>query len=135
MSTKNTGSGFNISVNTGTSASIIGSITSSTVSYYTTIYNTPYANQNLISYGSAPMIGYSTPVTTYHFMGEEIKVQGYKSLDVLMCLASIESIGWKYYESLIKNEVSFDNNIGEHLDRLYHQYCRDQKIKNILDDK
>jgi hypothetical protein len=68
-------------------------------------------------------------------MGEEIKVQGYKKLDIAMCLASIESNGWKYYESLIKNEVTFEGNIGEHLERLYHQYCRDKKIESILDGK
>ena len=94
-----------------------------------------------ISYGSGimsnPFIGYSHVIqeTTYHFMGEEIKVQGYKNLDIAMCLASIESNGWKYYESLIKNEVTFEGNIGEHLERLYLQYCRDQKIESILDGK
>jgi len=93
-----------------------------------------------ISYGSGtinPFIGYSQVIqeTTYHFMGEDIKVQGYKSLDVAMCLASIESNGWKYYESLVRNEVLFEGNIGEHLERLYLQYCRDQKIESILDGK
>jgi hypothetical protein len=95
-----------------------------------------------ISYGSGIMsnsfVGYSQVIqeTTYHFMGEEIKVQGYqKNLDIAMCLASIEANGWKYYESLVRNEVSFEGNLGEHLERLYLQHCRDQKIESILHDK
>jgi hypothetical protein len=94
-----------------------------------------------ISYGSGiinPFVGYSHVIqeTTYHFMGEEIKVQGgYKNLDIAMCLASIEASGWKYYESLVRNEASFEGNLGEHLERLYLQHCRDQKIESILHDK
>ena len=82
-----------------------------------------------------PFIGYSAVVnkTTYYFMGEEIEVDGYKSLDIAMVLASIESMGWKYYESLIRNEVTFTNEILKHLERLYKQHNREQKIDNILE--
>jgi hypothetical protein len=120
------------------------SSTGSTGAYTSTINTNGLLSNSTttIAYGSGlsttPFIGYSHVIqeTTYHFMGEEIKVQGgYKNREVAMCLASIEANGWKYYESLVRNEVSFEGNLGEHLDRLYLQHCRDQKIESILHDK
>ena len=113
----------NISNLSSGTATINGTTTTTT----TTISNPYIINQ--------PFIGYSAVVnkTTYYFMGEEIEVDGYKSLDIAMVLASIESMGWKYYESLIRNEVTFNNEILKHLERLYKQHNREQKIDNILE--
>ena len=71
-------------------------------------------------------------MTTYYFMGEQIEVEGYKSFEVSMCLASIECNGWKYYESLKRNSIQLGN-IGDIVEKIYLKHCRDNKISEILE--
>ena len=137
---KSTPQGYPTTCNGISSSS--GTIVSGTTNTIITT-NNPYGSISLngmttIPYTiSTPFIGYSQVVnkTSYHFMSEVIEVDGIKSLDIAMLLASIESMGWKYYESLRRNDVNFYGGVGEHLERMYKQHLRDRKIDDILETK
>lgn len=97
------------------------------------------SNSTLTTTGSAGNAGaYSTYTiqpqkTTYHLLGEDISVDGYTDVNVAQTIALINCIGWKYYEEIQKQGVSFMGELKEILEQKYKAYSRDQKINNILD--
>jgi hypothetical protein len=71
--------------------------------------------------------------TTYHFLGEDISIDGHYDANVAQTIALINCIGWKYYEEIQKQGVSFSGELKEILEQRYKTHTRDQKINNILD--
>jgi hypothetical protein len=102
---------------------------------------------SIISNGIQNSIGLSGSyvTTTYNpleytivFDGEEIKVE-HLSSELIMSLASIEMMGWKYYERVKENGMNFSGKIGEVLDRKYRAWKstveRGNKIDAIIETK
>jgi hypothetical protein len=99
---------------------------------------------SIISNGIQNSIGLSgSYVTTTHntipeytivFDGEEIKVE-HLSSELIMSLASIEMMGWKYYERIKENGMNFSGKIGEVLENKYLTWKRGNKIDVIIETK
>lgn len=80
--------------------------------------------------------GYITPTkSTYHLMGEDIEVYGFHDFNTSITISLISTIGWKYYEELKKNNVTFSTELGDILEQRYKVYVREQKINSILETK
>jgi len=84
--------------------------------------------------------GYSTYTiqpskVTYHLLGEDITVEGHQDVNVAQTISLINCIGWKYYEEIQKQGVSFYGELKVILEQKYKAYARDQKINNILETK
>jgi hypothetical protein len=77
---------------------------------------------------------YTTPEYTVVFEGEEIKVT-HLSSELIMSLASIEMMGWKYYERIKENGMNFSGKIGEVLECKYLSWKRGNKIDVIIETK
>jgi hypothetical protein len=73
--------------------------------------------------------------TTYHLLGEVISVDGFPDTNVAQTIALINCIGWKYYEEIQKQGISFMGELKEILEQRYKTHTRDQKINNILETK
>jgi hypothetical protein len=89
------------------------------------------SNSTLTTTGSA-MSTY-TLQTTYHLLGEDIKVEGHADHNIAQTISLINCIGWKYYEEIQKQGISFSGELKEILEQRYKSHTRDQKINNILD--
>ena len=95
-----------------------------------------YTSNSTLTTGSA----YSTYTiqpskVTYHLLGEDITVEGYSDANVAQTIALINCIGWKYYEEIQKQGLSFGGELKEILEQRYKTHTRDQKINNILETK
>ena len=71
----------------------------------------------------------------YHLMGEDIEVEGFTDLNIASTIALINTLGWKYYEELKKNNVTFSTDLEYILEQRYKVYVREQKINSILETK
>ena len=98
------------SISTGTTTTTTGTYTSP---YYTT----------------------ATLKSFYHLMGEDIEVEGFTDVNIASTIALINTLGWKYYEELKKNNVTFSTDLESILEQRYKVYVRDQKINSILETK
>jgi hypothetical protein len=107
----------------GTSGSISTSGTTTTTStgLHTTIGNSSYT--------------ISPQKTKYTLFDEEIEVDGHASIEAAQTIAIINCIGWKYYEEIQKQGVSFSVELKSVLETRYKTYLRDKKINNILETK
>jgi len=76
---------------------------------------------------------FQSPKTTYHLLGEDIIVSDPPNLNVGMTIATINCIGWKYFEELKKQGIQYGDELMEILEQRYKIYCRDRKINNILE--
>jgi hypothetical protein len=73
---------------------------------------------------------------TYKLFDSEIELPSdFSNVDIPIVLAGIECNGWRFYESLQKNNVHFTGELREWLDSMYQQYLRDNKITQILETK
>jgi hypothetical protein len=95
-------------------------------------YVTTTHNGNLI-YKVLPST-ITIPEYTIVFDGEEIKVE-HLSSELIMSLASIEMMGWKYYERIKENGMNFSGKIGEVLENKYLTWKRGNKIDAIIETK
>lgn len=77
---------------------------------------------------------YTPTEYTIVFEGEEIKVEQLSS-ELIMSLASIELMGWKYYERIKENGMNFSGKIGEVLECKYLAWKRGNKIDVIIETK
>jgi hypothetical protein len=68
-------------------------------------------------------------------LGEDITVEGHQDVNVAQTISLINCIGWKYYEEIQKQGVSFYGELKVILEQKYKAYARDQKINNILETK
>jgi hypothetical protein len=66
--------------------------------------------------------------TTYHVLGEDIEVNGYKDTMTILALCSITLLGKPYYDELVKNGVNMPKEIEDFLRVKF----RDDKINQIL---
>lgn len=106
----------------GTSGSVgITGNTTTTTGLYTTIGNSSYT--------------ISPQKTKYVLFEEEIEVEGYPSTEVAQTISIINCIGWKYYEEIQKQGISFSGELKSVLETRYKTYLRDKKINNILETK
>jgi len=94
------------------------------------------------SSGSIGVSGYSHSTytiqpqkVTYHLLGENITFDGRQDANVAQTIALINCIGWKYYEEIQKQGVSFSGELKVILEQRYKTHTRDQKINNILETK
>jgi len=94
------------------------------------------SNSTLTTTGSANSTYTIQPQkTTYHLLGEDITVESYADHNVAQLIALINCIGWKYYEEIQKQGISFTGELKAILEQKYKAYSRDQKINNILETK
>jgi len=111
------------------SIGVTGSSGSIGVSGYT-------SNSTLTTTGSANSTYTIQPQkVTYHLLGEDISIDGHSDANVAQTIALINCIGWKYYEEIQKQGVSFMGELKEILEQRYKTHTRDQKINNILETK
>lgn len=99
--------------------------------------NTTVSSPNQILYSNPNgILSWSQPKQKYWFLGNEIEIEGsYLDANVAIILASIETMGWTFYESLIRNRISFQGDLKIILDREYGVWKRENKIESILETK
>lgn len=81
-------------------------------------------NHNTISYQKS----------TYVLMDEEITIEGYSDFQIAQTIALINCLGWKYYEEIRKQKVSFTEELKVILESKYKVYLRENKLDHILDN-
>jgi hypothetical protein len=103
-----------------------GSITTTTLitgsgsSYYTTAGSSYYSTLLAKS--------------TYHILGEDVEVDGYKDNSIVMIIATINVLGKPYYDELLKQGVVLPSEISTFLERKFLILERDRKIDSIISD-
>lgn len=95
-------------------------ITGSGSSYYTTA-GSSYYNTLLAK-------------STYHILGEDVEVDGYKDNSIVMIIATINVLGRPYYDELLKQGVVLPSEISTFLERRLLILERDRKIDSIISD-
>jgi len=73
--------------------------------------------------------------TTYHILGKDVEVDGYKDYTVSMIIATINVLGKSYYDEIKKQRISLPKEIEEYLDREFLILERDRKIGSIINDR
>jgi hypothetical protein len=91
-----------------------------------------YSNSTLTTTGTYTI---QPQKVTYHLLGEDISIDGHSDANVAQTIALINCIGWKYYEEIQKQGVSFSGELKVILEQRYKTHTRDQKINNILETK
>lgn len=66
-------------------------------------------------------------------MGNVFEANTAYDINVAIILASIETMGWKFYESLLENHVRFEGELKTVLEREYGIWKRENKIDTILE--
>ena len=90
------------------------------------------------SYGTITTSGsaYSTLLakSTYHILGEDVEVDGYKDNTIVMIIATINVLGKPYYDELLKQGVILPSEILTFLEKKFLILERDRKIDSIISD-
>jgi hypothetical protein len=81
---------------------------------------------------SGNTINYSQQKTTYHVLGEDIKVDGYNDPNLSVVISTLNVLGKSFYDELKKNEVYFPKEIEEYLEVKFKILDRDRKINEVL---
>ena len=66
--------------------------------------------------------------STYVILGEEVSINGYKDIQLASCIAQINILGKPYYDELIKQGITFSDEIEKVLNRKFIELERDRKI-------
>lgn len=82
-----------------------------------------------------PIYTFKPQTTTFKLFDSEISLEGNWSTEIPIILANIECNGWKFYESIRRNNISFSHQFRDWLEKLYQQHKRDSKIEEILEQK
>lgn len=96
-------------------------ITGSGSSYYTTAGSSYYTTASLSK-------------STYHILGEDVEVDGYKDSSIVMIIATINVLGKPYYDELLKQGAILPSEISTFLERKFLILERDRKIDSIISD-
>jgi hypothetical protein len=64
----------------------------------------------------------------YVILGEEVSINGYKDIQLASCIAQINILGKPYYDELIKQGITFSDEIEKVLNRKFIELERDRKI-------
>lgn len=72
--------------------------------------------------------------STYHILGEDVEIEGYKDSNVASIIACINVLGKPYYDELLKQGVSLPDKISTFLERKFLILERDRKIDSIISD-
>ena len=105
---------------TGSTTTTTTLITGSGSSYYTTAGSSYYST--------------FLPKSTYHILGEDVEVDGYKDNHIIMIIATINVLGKPYYDELLKQGVILPSEISTFLERKFLILERDRKIDSIISD-
>lgn len=114
-------SGIGLTGSTITTSSGYFGLTGSTITTGTITTSSGYYTANAIGYKSS-----------YNLMGEDIEVNGYQDPHVAHLIASINVLGWKYYEEFKKQHIDISDSLLTILEKRYKSYQREQKIDNII---
>ena len=87
-------------------------------------------------YTTAGSSYYSTFSTksTYHILGEDVEVDGYKDNSIVMIIATINVLGKPYYDELLKQGATLPSEISTFLEKKFLILERDRKIDSIISD-
>jgi hypothetical protein len=91
--------------------------------------NSIYGTSNSI-YGTSNSI-YAIAGAEYNILGESVSVAGYKDINLAVIIAQINILGKDYYSELIKQGVTFSEEIETILQRKFKEIERDKKIDLI----
>jgi hypothetical protein len=72
--------------------------------------------------------------STYHILGEDVEVDGYKDNHIIIIIASINVLGKPYYDELLKQGTSLPSEISTFLEKKFLILERDRKIDSIISD-
>lgn len=72
------------------------------------------------------------PKTTYHVLGEDIKIDGEPNISIAMTIAAINILGKPYYIELLKQGIQFDKKLTNFIDQRLKITERDKKINDII---
>ena len=72
--------------------------------------------------------------STYHILGEDVEVDGYKDNTIVMIIATINVLGKPYYDELLKQGVILPSEILTFLEKNFLILERDRKIDSIISD-
>jgi hypothetical protein len=74
-----------------------------------------------------------TQKAKFFIMGEEVTIEdSYNDTFSGMIIATLNVLGWTYYEQLKKNNTHFNMKLEDVLDKMYLVYQRSLKIEEVL---
>lgn len=93
---------------------------------------TIYAGSGSLYSSSSGTFTIQPSTTTYHILGEDIEVEGYKDFNVASSIALINVLGKPYYDELKKQDVHFPQEIEDYLEKKFIILERDRKINEVI---
>lgn len=72
--------------------------------------------------------------TTYHILGKDIEVEGYKDATVAIIISNINILGKTYYDDIKKQGISLPSDIEKYLEKEFLILERDRKIDSVIND-
>jgi hypothetical protein len=111
-----------------TFANITGTLTTSGNTTITSVS----AGSGIVYNANSGSVLISTPKSTYHILGEDVEVSGYKDGITAMMVATLNVLGKPFLDELHKNNTFFPKEIEEYLEKKLKWFERDKKIDDII---
>lgn len=74
-------------------------------------------------------------ITSYHILGEDVEVEGYKDSYISLIIATINVLGKQYYDELKEQQVNLPKEIVDFLEKKFVILERDRKIDSVINDR
>jgi hypothetical protein len=114
----------------GTSSSSSGCIILGTNSN-TTISTT--SGSNLVYSSGTGAFSISTPKSTYHILGEDYEVKNtYTDPNLSIVIATLNVLKRPFWEELKKQNIKFDDDLENFIEKRLKIYDRDKKLESLL---
>lgn len=85
-----------------------------------------------IASSSAGLFTIQSQKTTYHILGEDVEVDGYKDFTTALYISMINVAGREYYEEVKKQGLKFSEQIDNAIQKRLTIYEREKKLNTLL---
>lgn len=69
----------------------------------------------------------------YHILGEDVEIKGsYQDTNITIIISTLNVLGVKFYDELLKNNVTFHGDLKTHIERIVNQRRRDDNIDILI---
>lgn len=116
----------NLSGTSSTSGWTCGTFISGTFSTYGSLTTSRTSGMTYSLYNISPT------KSSYHILGEDVEVDGYKDSYISLIIATINVLGKPYYDELNKQNINLPKEIVSYFDNKFIILERDRKIDSVI---
>ena len=112
-------------------------VTATSSSSLTNYGSATCSSASSINWGTASIstVGYFSTMSntvTYHILGQDVEVEGYKDSVTALYISMINLMGKPFYDEVKKNGVDFSKEIEDYLSKALVTWERNRKLDIIL---